>query len=116
MECSKCKGRGVIHNIEQDLWYNCKNCNGEGFVADKTAKEMFEELGYILTRFESNNFCRWQYDKKTILENSDIRRQVIWFDFNTKELYIHNSITLEELKAINKQIEELRWEVVDENN
>lgn len=73
-----------------------------------TAKEMFEELGYSFTEFNSKVFHRYEYVKNTQLTNG-IRHQCIWFDLITKELYIHNSIVLQELKAINKQVEELGW-------
>lgn len=64
----------------------------------KTAKEMFKELGY-----------------KCILIKKD-EENVIGFDLDTKSVYktgvyddISENITLEELKAINKQVEELGW-------
>ena len=71
-----------------------------------SAKEMFEELGY---EFVQGIDCI--YYKKT--ENLDI--YVIIFNDNktiTKKRfynYEYEYITNDELKAINKQVEELHW-------
>jgi hypothetical protein len=71
-----------------------------------TAKEMFEELGRIQTTTEYDNYkSDIDYlDKDTELTN-------IFFDLEDKKIGFINvyKITIEELKAINKQIEELGW-------
>lgn len=73
----------------------------------KSAKELFEELGYKLIEndkeeieykkeLEFNNYFIgfWRYSKKF---------------FKTDSCDLAIDITLDELKAINKQIEELNW-------
>lgn len=77
------------------------------------AKEMFEELGY---KFDGENEWDLTYSK-TIIENqfytSPITINFRKFGDNTIEKYDINAnsvpISLSELKAINKQIEELGW-------
>lgn len=71
-----------------------------------TAKEMFEELdwekhtlvtnGEVEIYFVKNNYC-----------SRPITNEI---DFKNKEIFITGNITTAELKAINKQIEELGWE------
>jgi hypothetical protein len=89
-----------------------------------TAKEMFEKLGYNLTsNFDIKNII---YDKNMQYRNKKIKCYECYdkkyFDFryivflkNKKILkwnYSHQClmfITYEEIKAINKQVEELGW-------
>lgn len=74
-----------------------------------TAKEMFEELGWKLT-FKSSHLLT--YEKKS---RSGRSRRIIQFLLKYKEFCINEestfaqSYSLKELKAINKQIEELEW-------
>lgn len=74
------------------------------------AIRMFKKLGY---KFENINFkdkfIRYEYIKEEKLANFGVRKQRIWFDLISKEIFIYNSIGIEELKAINKQCEELGW-------
>lgn len=70
----------------------------------KNAKEMFEELGYI-ERPKNQYYTDSEliYDKQKRFYNS------IYFD-KDKTIDVSNQmITLDLLKAINKQIEELGW-------
>lgn len=75
-----------------------------------TAKEMFEKLGYELIQNDMN----WlRYGVNT----SEWYAGFIVFDLRSKKIEITNkvdtfgkTINLEELKAINKQVEELGWE------
>lgn len=76
----------------------------------KSAKEMFEELGYEKANVINPDGCI-DYFVDTNEKNSEI-----YFDKNFKLITKHylNSgvacpITLEELQAINKQVEELHW-------
>ena len=67
----------------------------------KSAREMFEELGYKL------------YNKNIYLEYVK-EEEAISFYINEKTFckcngYEIGEITLEELQAINKQVEELQW-------
>ena len=63
----------------------------------KSARELFEELGYDLV--ETTSYMVYYYN-----EENDI---YIWFYNNSKTIEIVNEFTLDILKAINKQIEEL---------
>lgn len=79
----------------------------------KSAREMFEELGYEQTKLKK--FVKYTYKK--YISNW----YHIMFDLEEKTIdcYISNdspfsptepfSITTKELKAINKQVEELGW-------
>lgn len=75
----------------------------------KTAKEMFEELGYKIY-FESSVMIT--YEKKS---NSKKSSKYIQFYFEDKKFYIGSEgkfaqgFTFKELQAINKQVEELGW-------
>lgn len=72
----------------------------------KTAKEMFEELGYKYTKYGNDI----QYYKKFVY--SEI---IIYFwDFKNEieissSKYITITIDINELQAINQQIKELGW-------
>ena len=77
---------------------------------NKTAKEIFEELGYI----QSNN------DDKVIVYNYDFEDfstySYICFNKINKKIEMENNfivgcdITIRTLQAINKQVEELGWD------
>ena len=68
------------------------------------AKEMFEELGY--EQEMKNNVI--YYFKKIHIPKSDIVYSIN-FIVEKKEIFISKNIDMQELKAINKQIEELGW-------
>jgi hypothetical protein len=80
-----------------------------------TAKEMFEKLGYYY--YVSRNKKSFGYLKKSVFE-----RDLIKFKITEKQILKEKNITgdpaagitLEELQAINKQVEELGWN--NENN
>lgn len=76
---------------------------------NKTAKEMFEELGYELNE-EHDNLRQICYTKEN--ERFEVNL-IIDIDqkYILKEEYLYTSIPIyyEELEAINKQIEELGW-------
>lgn len=68
----------------------------------KTAKEMFEDLGYKVT---ANNKYFLEYEKE---------EETIGFFKNDKTFFKQNyieagDITMQELKAINKMVKELNW-------
>lgn len=65
----------------------------------KSAKELFEELGFDLV--ETTSYMVYYYN-----EEDEI---YIWFYNNSKTIEIVNEFTLDILKAINKQAEELGW-------
>lgn len=69
-----------------------------------SAKEMFEELGY--EQNTKNNVI--YYFKKIHIPKSYIVYSIN-FIADKKEIFINKNIDMQELKAINKQIEELDW-------
>lgn len=86
----------------------------------KTAKEMFKELGYKLDE-ETDTYIRYRKYPDTVVDNETY--QEIFFNirsmFFTADEYIvgeveEKFITIKELQAINKQVEELEW--LDEND
>ena len=80
-----------------------------------SAKEMFEKLGYKLA-----NDCKYYlFYEKALKENAEYENDYLHISFEKKEKAFiktygdDNSpeiITMEELQAINKQIEELGWD------
>lgn len=67
-----------------------------------TAKEMFNRLGWEYNTYEDETYyLKWSNGTFPAKNEIDFK--------NGKELFIDAIITLEELKAINKQIEELGW-------
>lgn len=83
-----------------------------------TAKEMFEKLGYNeLIKHKSYMFyikpLKIEIPDEPFYENDELHLE---FNFNDKTVTksygddnTTHSITLEELQAINKQVEELGW-------
>ena len=70
-----------------------------------SAKEMFEKLGYEYSKLLSDD-GRIYYEHK---RNNNQPSNFIMFDLNYKIISNDCDITFKELQAINKQIEELRW-------
>lgn len=65
------------------------------------AEEMFEKLGYKKEDFSSSGYIYYER-----AENDEY----FSFDLISKEISAYSySITIEELRAINKQCEELGW-------
>ena len=75
------------------------------------AKDMFEKLGYNLDTSEESPtlYCKDILDKDTLGYKDS---EMIYFDEEYNEIYFTNKdyLTIEELKAINQQIEELGWD------
>ena len=73
----------------------------------KTAKEMFEELGYKTSGKSTRYIC---YRKKEKIGECyiefDLKKKVIE---NNKHYSLSCGISVDELQAINKQVEELGW-------
>ena len=77
----------------------------------KTATEMFEQLGY--KEISSSN------NRKVFKKDNLVTSYTIVFEYGAKTINIYSSInghgfnskdmTMQELKAINKQVEELGW-------
>ena len=75
-----------------------------------TAKEMFEKLGYKY--YESRDNKSFGYLKKSVFESDCItfkitEKQVLKYKIIATTNKPATGITLEELQAINKQVEEL---------
>lgn len=72
----------------------------------KSAKEMFEELGYI---YFENEF-RITYQNYKISEckliELNLKEKKMWLADDSEEVF---ELSFKEIKAINKQIEELGW-------
>ena len=78
---------------------------------NKSAKEMFEELGYELISSSHN--------RKVFKKDNLVTSYTIVFEYCAKTINIYSSIngkgfnsknmTMKELQAINKQVEELGW-------
>ena len=65
-----------------------------------SAKEMFEKLGYKC--IDEERLVYKKYD-------DSIKRTIHIAFFDNQKILITKSIGLEELQAINKQVEELGW-------
>ena len=81
-----------------------------------SAKEMFEELDYYVYQTNNDNTCILYKEKRTntfIRFYSNLTGSVQNIKKYYKNLILEEScnITLEELQAINKQVEELHWKV-----
>ena len=88
-----------------------------------SAKEMFEELGYKFVSYGDEKIIEFDkivvkdYEYKKIV--FDIRRRFFWVDYFKNEYdskgklmnkkHIIFVLDVEELQAINKQVEELGW-------
>lgn len=69
----------------------------------KSAKKMFEDLGYKLIN-----------DKNIIYKGTHFTGRIIYIAFfSDKQILITQSIGIEELQAINKQVQELGWNKED---
>lgn len=91
-----------------------------------SAKEMFEELGYEFNDYSNENnkedklYAVYVYEIRQFLKYSSqvLYKEVAFFpNLKKVEIYINDDFngledclwSIEELKAINKQIEELGW-------
>lgn len=72
-----------------------------------SADEMFEKLGYEIL-YESKRYIRYE-SEGVFMDNEiifDLQRKTIQKEYLTGE---SQEITLQELQAINKKVEELGW-------
>lgn len=77
-----------------------------------TAREMFEKLGYSKApEFEEVVIFRKGYDEYSakIIEFNKTRKTVVVYLIYSYTNSDHCSADMNELKAINKQVEELGW-------
>lgn len=73
----------------------------------KSAREMFEELGYEL---DKDFYIDRYYQKNLVYKKKDNKYHTILFNLDNKTIMPNTISTVSELQAINKQIEELNWE------
>ena len=64
-----------------------------------SAKEMFEQLGYKQTNNNTYSTC---------YKNEEEDYYIYFYNYSKKIEVLHD-ITIQELQAINKQVEELGW-------
>lgn len=72
---------------------------------EKTADEMFEELGYEKHSSKS-------HERFDLYSSNDKHLIRIVFNLRTKKIAIHcdnDTLSIKELQAINKKVEELGW-------
>ena len=74
--------------------------------AEKTADEMFDELGYIK---DINNDYEIEYRRSDIYINFDKTKKEFSKGIEYDNYYGVKQITMQELKAINKKVKELGW-------
>lgn len=102
-----------MSNIEDELFGLKSSRTGEYFCS-KTSDKMFEELGYKKLK---NEEIVW-YQKKTKFITKDIifdlEKKMIYIEISHYDkkgnlLKIEGTLTVKELQAINKKVEELDW-------
>lgn len=78
---------------------------------EKTAKDMFEELGYTRYKYNECFIEYWDDLGKTIIFNKQNKYIEKFIKINGNDDYQHTYgfLSVQELQAINKQVEELRW-------
>lgn len=69
---------------------------------EKTADEMFEELGYVKTKI-NEYWIIYKNFKKAI--NFNLKHKTIEIEAETKS----EEFDIQELQVINKKVEELKW-------
>lgn len=75
---------------------------------EKTADEMFEELGYKIL-FEDKKEIQYEFEG-IYMDNEikfDLKEKTVLKEYSTGE---SQEISTQELQAINKKVEELGWE------
>lgn len=90
-------------NSCRDEKLTCKGCA----YCEKSADEMFFNLGYIRKHIDGNyNIDFYKYE--TALCKDDTLN-IIRFYADTKEIWANKILTMQELQAINKKVQELGW-------
>ena len=72
----------------------------------KSAREMFEELGYEYDTYGKDIIFSKEFEYATVELYFDVESKTITIQSNKDIAY---QFKIKELKAINKQIEELKW-------
>ena len=73
----------------------------------KTAKEMFEELGYELFEEKDSRYITYVYHYRYIIRFDLIMQNFYAYEDNMDMSYI--GVDMKTLQAINKQVKELNW-------
>ena len=73
---------------------------------NKNAKEMFEELGYDYFNNGLRITCQNYKISECKLIDFDLKQKKMWLADDSREIV---ELSYKEIKAINKQIEELGW-------
>lgn len=73
----------------------------------KTAKEMFEKLGYELVEEKDSRYITYLYHYRYVIRFDLIMRNFYAYEDNMDYQYI--GVDMKMLQAINKQAEELGW-------
>lgn len=76
---------------------------------NKSAREMFEELGYekVTNNSEEISYQKERYTNK--YSNTIAMYTHINFELDTKRVFATDYLTLDEFRAINQQRKELGW-------
>lgn len=82
-----------------------RGCNGCAF-NEKTADEMFAELGYKQNFDGNGNIEFYKYESSLCIDDT---LYLIRFYAKDKEVCKNGIITMQELQAINKKVQELGW-------
>ena len=75
-------------------------------IAVMSADDMFEQLGYEKEYYRADDIT---YSLKS--EDNKYDKNYITFYFDSEIVYVDKSISMQELKAINKKVKELGWKV-----
>lgn len=73
----------------------------------KTAKEMFEELGYELVEEKDSRYITYLYHYRYVIRFDLIMRNFYAYEDNMDYQYI--GVDMKTLQAINKMVSELGW-------
>lgn len=76
---------------------------------NKTAREMFEALGYAMIENNDDGIAYAKGDSRIIFYKIDNLKSVSAINLDVMFGDLEHCITMDELKAINKQCEELGW-------
>ena len=78
-----------------------------------SAKEMFEKLGYGDYFYNGLRITYSNFDKECKMIEFDLEKKQLILADDSEEVF---ELSLEELQAINKQVEELGWNEKTNNN
>ena len=76
---------------------------------NKSAKEMFEELGYEKERIYIDGWLNQIVYQIRMKNDRKFKKIIFQYDEKVVDFLEYTSINMKELKAINKQVEELGW-------